>query len=150
MRNGGALVSEARLAWNNERGRASEIIPGLGLHEVTGCRERAVQMTGTGRTELRWTANDVAGLHDGDRLPGTLYEETLEPVGPNARVVARFANGDPAAVVSSFGRGKTLTLGSYVGVAYEHRRDDTARRFFDGLLDWAGVARPDPRYGWRR
>ena len=80
--------------------------------------------------------------HDGDRLPGTLYEETLEPVGANARVVARLANGDPAAVVSSFGRGKTLTLGSYIGVAYEHRREDTARRFFDGLLDWAGVARP--------
>jgi beta-galactosidase len=142
VRNGGALVSEARLAWNNERGRASEIIPGLGLHEITGCRESAVQMIPTGRTELRWTANDVAGLHDGDRLPGTLYEETLEPLGPSARVVARFANGDPAAVVSSFGRGKTLTLGSYIGVAYEHHRDDAARRFFDSLLDWAGVTRP--------
>jgi hypothetical protein len=57
-------------------------------------------------------------------------------------VVARFANGDPAAVASSFGRGKTLTLGSYIGVAYEHHRDDAARRFFDGLLDWAGVVRP--------
>jgi len=142
VRNGGALVSEARLAWNNERGRASEIIPGLGLHEVTGCREKAVQMTSTGRTELQWIGADVAGLHEGDRLPGTLYEETLEPVGANARVVARFANGDPAAVVSSYGRGKTLTLGSYIGVAYEHRRDATARKFFDGLLDWAGVARP--------
>jgi beta-galactosidase len=142
VRNGGALVSEARLAWNNERGRASEIIPGLGLHEVTRCRERAVQMTPTGRTELRWIADDVAGLHNDDRLPGTLYEETLEPLGPSARVVARFANGDPAAVASSFGRGKTLTLGSYIGVAYEHHRDDAARRFFDGLLDWAGVVRP--------
>ena len=142
VRNGGTLVSEARLAWNNERGRASEIIPGLGLHEVTGCREKAVQMTSTGRTELQWIGTDVAGLHEGDRLPGTLYEETLEPAGANARVVARFANGDPAAVVSSYGRGKTLTLGSYIGVAYEHRRDATAQKFFDGLLDWAGVARP--------
>ena len=51
-------------------------------------------------------------------------------------------SGEPAVVVSSFGRGKTLTLGSYIGVAYEHRRDATAQKFFNGLLDWAGVARP--------
>ena len=142
VRNGGALVTEARLAWNNERGRASEIIPGLGLHEVAGCRETAVQMTPNGRTELLWTANDIAGLREGDKLAGALYEETLEPSGTNARVVAKFANGSPAAVVSTFGRGKTLTLGSYVSVAYEKHRDLTAARFFAGLLDWAGVARP--------
>lgn len=142
VRSGGTLVAEARLAWNNERGRASEIIPGLGLNEVTGCRERAVQMTPSGRTELRWIANDIAGLHEGDRLPGTLYEETLEPVGAQARVVARFANGDPAAVISTFGRGKTLTVGSYVGVAFENRRDATIQKLFNGLLDWAGVTRP--------
>jgi beta-galactosidase len=142
VRNGGTLVSEARLAWNNERGRASEIIPGLGLDQVTGCRERAVQMTPTGRTELRWTANDIAGLKEGDPLPGTLYEETLEPSGSNARVAARFANGAPAAVISTFGRGKTLTLGSYIGVSYEHQQSAAAERLFNGLLDWAGVTRP--------
>jgi beta-galactosidase len=142
VRNGGTLVAEARLAWNNELGRASEIIPGLGLHEVTGCRERAVQMTPSGRTELRWTANDIAGLKEGDRLPGVLYEETLEPAGPHARVVARFANGQPAAIASTFGSGKTLTLGSYLGVAYQNRHDAVAQKFFGGLLDWAGVTRP--------
>jgi beta-galactosidase len=141
VRQGGALVAEARLAWNNERGRASEIIPGLGLHAVTGCREAAVHMTPNGRTELRWIADDIAGLREGDRLPGTLYEETLEPA-PGARVVARFANGDPAGVVANFGSGKSLTLGSYLGVAYEHHRDATAQKFFAGLLDWAGVSRP--------
>jgi beta-galactosidase len=142
VRNGGALVTEARLAWNNERGRASEIIPGLGLHEVAGCRETAVQMTPGGRTELLWTANDIASLREGDKLAGALYEETLEPSGANARVVAKFANGGPAAVESTFGRGKMLTLGSYISVAYEKHRDLTAARFFAGLLDWAGVTRP--------
>jgi beta-galactosidase len=142
VRNGGALVSEARLAWNNERGRASEIIPGLGLHEVAGCREKANQMTLTGRTELQWISSDIPGLHEGDTLPGTLYEETLDPVGTTAHVVARFATGAPAAVMSTFGRGKTLTLGSFIGVAYEHRRDATTQKFFEGLLDWAGITPP--------
>ena len=35
VREGGALVAEARLAWTNERGRASERIPGIGLRRLT-------------------------------------------------------------------------------------------------------------------
>ena len=142
VRGGGALVSEARLAWNNERGRASEIIPGLGLHEVAGCRERSVHMTPSGRTELRWIGDEIPGLRDGDKLSARLYEEVLEPIGASAHVVARFANGDPAAVISRFGRGKALTLGSYIGVAFEHQHDAGTQKFFEGLLDWAGVTRP--------
>ena len=53
----------------------------------------------------------LPGLKPGDVLPGRWYEETLEPSGPDARVVARFAGGAPAAVVSAFGRGKALMLG---------------------------------------
>ncbi|HWQ53660.1 MAG TPA: beta-galactosidase [Bryobacteraceae bacterium] len=142
VRDGGTLVSEARLAWNNERGRASETIPGLGLFEVTGCRETAVQSVPGLKTELQWATDAIPGLKAGDRIPGRLYEETLEPSGPQAQVAARFPNGAPAAVISTFGRGKTLTLGSYVAVAYETERNTAAERFFAGLLDWAGVARP--------
>ena len=142
VRDGGALVAEARLAWNNERGRASETIPGLGLFEVTGCRETAVQSVAGLRTELRWEIEDIPGVKPGDRLPGRLYEETLEPAVPRARVAARFPGGAPAAVLSTFGRGRTLALGSYLAVAYEAQRDAAAERFFAGLLDWAGVERP--------
>lgn len=142
VRNGGALVAEARLGWNNERGWAAEIIPGMGLHEVMGCRESAVQTIPGLRTELEWAAADLAGLQPGDRLPGRLYEETLEPLAPEARVVAQFSGGAPAAVMSSFGRGKTLMLGSYLGAAYESQREPALQRFFAALLDWAGIERP--------
>ena len=40
---GGTLVAEARLGWSNERGNASDRIPGMGLWELMGCRETAVQ-----------------------------------------------------------------------------------------------------------
>lgn len=142
VRAGGALVAEARLGWNNERGWASEIIPGLGLHRVMGCRESAVQTVAGLRTELHWTGTEIPGVKPGDRLPGRLYEETLEPILPNGRVVAKFASGAPAAVVSTFGRGKTLMLGSYLGAAYEGQPEPAAQRFFAGLLDWVGVERP--------
>ena len=52
VRNGGALMTEARLAWNDERGYAKEIIPGFELHLITGCREASVQQTASGKAEM--------------------------------------------------------------------------------------------------
>jgi beta-galactosidase len=137
---GGALVSEARLAWNNERGHAAETIPGLGLSALTGCRETAVQSVQGLRTELTWSVDEI--LKPGVKLPARLYEETLEPTRAGARVAARFAGGAPAAVLARAGKGRTLTLGSYLAVAYEQQRDTVLQQFFAGLLDWAGVERP--------
>jgi beta-galactosidase len=146
---GGVLVAEARPAWNDEGGRAAAIVPGLGLNEVLGCRETAIQTGVGGKTTLLWTDDGMTQIRSGDALPARWYEETLEPTTPAARIVARFGvandtgtTGAGAAVMSVFGRGKTLTLGSYVSAAYQSRPDDTVRRFYGGLLDWAGVERP--------
>ncbi|MBP1606512.1 MAG: Beta-galactosidase [Acidobacteria bacterium] len=136
---GGALVAEARLAWSNERGYAAERVPGLGLWEVMGAREVAVQTAPGGRTELTWTSADIPGFGAGTVLRGRWYEETLEPIGPDARVVARFGSGSPAAVLSSHGRGQTLLLGSYVSAAHQSSPTPEGERFFAGLLAWAGV-----------
>ncbi len=138
VRNGGALVSEARLGWNDERGTASPVIPGLGLSEVMGCRETAVQTGAAGRTSLEWKPGEFTA----EPVPGRWFEETLEPLGPQARVAATFPSGAAAAVVSTFGRGKTLMLGTSIGSAYETRRDAAAERFYRALLQWAGVEAP--------
>ncbi len=142
VKNGGTLVAEARLGWNNEHGTASETIPGMGLFEVMGCRETAVQLGDKGRTTLRWTASALPGMKVGDLIPARWYEETLQPLGPHAQVVAEFPSGAAAAVLSTYGKGKTLMLGSYVGAAFETMRAPIAARFYDSLLDWAGVTRP--------
>jgi len=142
VRSGGTLVAEARLGWNNETGRASPTIPGLGLHEVMGCRETAVQTGKDGRPALVWGPSDLPGLAPGEILPAKWYEETLTPLRPEARVVARFESGEAAAVASTYGRGRTLMLGSYLSAAYADRPSDAVARFYSSLLDWAGVARP--------
>ncbi len=141
VRAGGALVVEARAGWNDERGRAADVIPGLGLAEVVGARETDVRTVEKGQAGLR-AEDALPGLKPGDVLPGRWYEESLEPTAPGASVVARFASGAPAAVVSAHGKGKTLALGSYVSAAYVSQPTEAGRRFFDGLLDWAGVRRP--------
>ena len=141
VRDGGSLVSEARLAWNDERGRATEIIPGLGLHEVCNCRETAIQQSPTGKTEMKM-AVDFANLKSGDTLRGALYEETLEPLNERGKVVARFASGAPAIVSSTYGKGKMLAIGTFLGHAFEADRDTTLERFLNGLVTWAGVVNP--------
>jgi beta-galactosidase len=139
---GGALMAEARLAWNNERGHASERIPGLGLWEVMGAREVAIETPTGGRTSIRWASSDLPGVSAGDVLPARWYKETLEPIGSSARVVARFDDGAAAAVMSTYGKGKTLMLGSYVSASAQSTPTPQAERFFSGLLQWAGVAAP--------
>jgi beta-galactosidase GanA len=139
VENGGVLVAEARLGWNNERGYASDRIPGMGLAEVMGCRETAVQTGRRGRTELHWVNAAIGGTAV---LPARWYEETLEPLRPEARVAARFADGRVAAVISTFGKGRTLMLGSYVSAAYQTTPSDAVAKFYAALLDWAGVQRP--------
>jgi len=144
VRSGGTLMTEARLAWNDERGWAKEVIPGFGLHEVTGCRESAVQQTPSGKTVMEISTRDesIPLLQPGDHLKGAIYEEELEPLSPKARVIARFASGAPAIIASSYGKGKTITVGSFLGSLYESERDPYVAKFFAGLLDWAGVSRP--------
>jgi beta-galactosidase len=127
VRNGGSLVAEARLAWNDERGRAQEIIPGFGLHEVCGCRETSVQMTASGKVDL-------------GEFKGALYQETLEP--SSGHVIAHFADGARAIVTNDFGKGHMMTIGTFIGTAYEADRDETLAKFIRSLLDWAGVQRP--------
>jgi catechol 2,3-dioxygenase-like lactoylglutathione lyase family enzyme len=56
--------------------------------------------------------------------------------------VARFASGAPAAVVSFFGKGRALVLGSFVSAGYVSQPAEATRRFYEGLLGWAGVERP--------
>jgi beta-galactosidase len=144
VRAGGTLMAEARLAWNDERGFAREIIPGFGLHEVCGCRETSVQQTASGKTEIEIVVRDdsVPFLPVGAKVRGAVYEEVLQPISGNARVIGEFPGGGPAIVASVYGRGRMVAVGSFLGMLYESERDERVAKFFAGLLDWAGVSRP--------
>jgi beta-galactosidase len=140
--NGGTLVAEARLAWNNERGYASERVPGLGLSEVMGARETAVETAPNGRTFIGWKGADLPGFAAGSRLPARWYKEVLEPTRTDATVVGEFEDGQAAAVISRFGKGRTLMLGSYVSAAFQSNPTPEAQRFYESVLAWADVQLP--------
>jgi len=129
---GGHLAVEARAGWNNERGRASDVIPGMGLHEVLGCRESAIETVAAGKAVLKWES--------GEEVQGRWYQESLEPLRAEARVVARFGSGAPAAVESRYRKGATLTIGSFVAAG-------APENLFAKLMAWAGVQVQPPVTG---
>src|SRR5436190_1042406 len=134
---GGHAVAEARLAWNDERGFAAEVIPGMGLHEVFGVREKHVWMRREPRLVIADSGPLTAGLHT---LRGALYASTVDVLSKDARVLAT-TDGEPAVVASRYGKGATLFIGSYIGWGNqpEQQRDNT--EFIRRLVDWAGVTK---------
>jgi len=144
VREGGYVLAEARLAWNDDRGYASEIIPGLGLHEVFGVREDEIRM----REDLTLTVTAtkhpaLAGMKAGDLLKGSLHVESLKPLEKaNIEVLARTPQGQPAIVSNSFGKGQAMLAGTYLGMASFPDPDLFNDRFFVNLTDWAKIDRP--------
>ena len=77
-------------------------------------------------------------LDNGDRFKGVLFQETL-----SGHAIAHFADEAQAIVTSEFGKGRMMTIGTFLGTAYETDRDETLGKFIRSLLDWAHV-RPGP------
>lgn len=143
VRDGGTLVAEARCGWVDERGFSSPVIPGGGLDEVFGCREtELLPLAKTSAVTIAAADEALPLLKPGDALDAVFFEEALDVFGPRSRVLATFADGKPAMVASSFGRGKAVLVGSFPGSAYHHFKNPANGKFFAGLADWAGVRKP--------
>ncbi len=136
--NGGTAVAEARLAWNDERGYASSVIPGFGMDQVFGAHETSMQPETEPHLLLQSSAG-LPGMKNGDTIDGASFEEDLQPLA-GASVLARFSDGQPAIVENSFGRGKAVLVGSFVGLAHQEKQDAMTGKFFVSLASAAGVA----------
>ncbi|MGC1872988.1 MAG: beta-galactosidase [Acidobacteriaceae bacterium] len=134
---GGTAVAEARLAWNNARGYASPVIPGFGLDQVFGAHETSIHPEPEPRLVLE-SSTTLPGMKGGDVIDGAAFEEDLQPLA-TATVLAKFSDGQPAIVQNSFGHGKAILAGSFVGLAYQQKQDAVTGKFFVSLAGAAGV-----------
>ena len=151
VRSGGTLISEARPAWNDERGVANERIPGAGLDELFGARESLLQ---SGDSLPIVAERDLEGplaAMAGQTFAGTGFAEHLEVTGKGARVIARFPGdggsaGDPAVVMSQAGNGHAILIGSFLAAAFEAdpEKARASGDFLAALVALAGVG-PDVR-----
>jgi beta-galactosidase GanA len=134
---GGTAVAEARLAWNNEQGYASPVIPGFGLDQVFGARERLIRPVAEPRMIVLPSA-DLPGFEPGDSIPAAAFEEDLQPAA-HAKVLARFTNGGTGIVENNYGKGKAILIGSFAGLAYMRKADPSTGRLLLSLARIAGV-----------
>lgn len=145
VRAGGTAVAEARLAWNDARGFASEVIPGAGLAEVFGAREDMIRPAE--KVQIQTEASlTLPGLPAHTIIPAEAFEEQLSPV-PGANVVARFSDGRPAIVEHDEGKGKAVLIGSFPALAYQNQHDPSLKAFFLSLVEGAGVSSETEVFG---
>lgn len=137
IENGGTAVAEARLAWNDERGFSSDVVPGFGLAEVFGAREKIIRPVEKAKIFVKPSA-DLPGFGTRAAVAGEAFEEELEPLA-DARVLGRFDNGEPALVLKAFGKGKAVLIGSFLAIAYLRQQDASTKRLLLALARGAGV-----------
>lgn len=143
VREGGALVTEARCGWVDEKGVSSPVIPGGGLHEALGCRELMLTpVPKTSAIRIRTADESIPLLAPGDKLDALFFEESFEVFGTKSVVLAEFEDGRPAMVAAPFGKGKAVIVGSFPGSAYYHFKNPNNGKLFAGLADWLKIARP--------
>jgi beta-galactosidase len=136
---GGTLIAEARLGWNDDRGFSQDVIPGFGLDQVFRVREGKLKMEE--RVDIRVEAGDplLGDLKQGDLLAGRGIREELLPY-EGGKVLARFADATPAMTVASFGQGKAVAVGSFLGLANGQERNENNEKFFLGVARSAGIS----------
>ncbi len=136
---GGRLVAEFRPGWSDNRGVCSDMIPGFGLDEVFGCKERWVRQTDNISLKIVNMDPSFPFLSLEDNLKGYEYEEAFSPTTGN--VVAEFSDGNPAIVVNKYGKGEAILTGTLLGASYYKYHDEDVAKVFKGFLKWADVKR---------
>jgi beta-galactosidase len=146
VRGGGTLISEARPAWNDERGAANERIPGGGLDEVFGARERELRSGEAVTFTMERSLDGALAPLSGRVFNGLAFAEHLVVTGGSARVLARFPGdgenpGDPAVVMSPYGSGRAILIGTFPSAAFEQDPDKMrpTGEFLQGVIASTGV-----------
>lgn len=144
VKQGGFVVAEARLAWNDERGFAAQVIPGMGLDEVFGAQETSVKMSD--KVAMKIMPNfhpTMKGFNENDTLKGAYFAESLEPFKNSAaQVLALLDDGTPVIIASKFGNGETILIGTFLGMANHPTSDQKNNQFLMNLLGWTKIVRP--------
>jgi beta-galactosidase len=144
IENGGHVLAEARIGWNDDRGYASEIIPGMGMHDIFGVRENEIRM----RDEINFILTDenhpaIQGFEKGSKLTGSLYNQSLSILGnSDVKILATNEQEQPTIVSTQYGKGESMLVGTYMGMANFQNFNKDNDRFFVNLLDWAKIKKP--------
>jgi len=117
---GGVVIGECYFgAWNAENGHHEKIIPGYDLHKVFQSRQGTVEPAGEDGSVEIIVDKESPYLSKDMKVYGDMVKAQLIPEG--AEVLARFDTGEAAVTIGSYGKGKAVLIGTYLGLVY-HRK----------------------------
>ena len=73
-------------------------------------------------------------------MQGTYFAESVIPLADHSKILARLEDGSPAVVASTYGKGKTLFTGTFLGLSTHQSPNVGNIRFIRNLVDWAAEA----------
>lgn len=130
VRKGGTLVAEGSMAQFDDTMAVSATAPGGGLDDLFGCR----------RADIRTMPRQlIPQLKIGPLAIKTrMHKEILEPLG-DAKVIGKFATGEPAVVENKYGKGRAIYFGTNPFIACAATADPNLIKWLHGIN--AGVRR---------
>jgi len=126
---GGKLISEATPGYFGDRGKVGTVQPNNGLDAVFGATEDEVEFMPDIGDRIRLEFN-------GKPIKGGGFLQSYTPTTGTVR--GKFADGRLAVVENSFGKGKTLLIGTHPGVAYFKDSNADNLAWFADALAWTG------------
>lgn len=117
---GGTVISEPSLAFIETDYYSADVVPGMGLNEVFGCRR---QLMGNCKEK------EIGIQADGLTFKSRFLREVLIPEG--AEVIGNYETGEPAITVNQYGKGRAVYCGSNVFNQYYHSPSTEIREFFE-------------------
>ncbi len=130
---GGTLISEAAPGYFGDRGKVGTVQPHNGLDRVFGAREVDVEFMPDIADRTRFSFDGADGITAGGYLQA--YEPTT------GRLLGSFSDGRKAVVENSFGKGRTLLVGTHPGAAYFRSGTPENLGYFRSVFAWTGKDR---------
>ena len=129
---GGTLISEATPGYFGDRGKVGTVQPHNGLDAVFGAREADVEF-------MPDIGDRIALTLDGKPVKGGGFLQAYALTTGKER--GRFNDGRLAAVENSFGKGRTLLVGTHPGIAYFKTSNAENLAYFANVFEWTGKTR---------
>jgi beta-galactosidase len=132
VENGGTLIAEACPGYFGDRGHVGTVQPNMGLDEVFGAREEDVEFMPDIGDRIHFDL-------DGAAVDGGGFLQSYRLTGGTGR--GHFTDGRLAVVENTYGKGRTLLIGTNPSVAYYRTQGKANGAFFAELLRWSGKKR---------
>ena len=130
VQNGGTLICEGLPAYFGDHGHVGTVQPNFGLDELFGAREKFVEFVPDISEQMTLEVKE-------NKIYGRYFRQDYDLHGGKA--AGQYPNGNTAAVENTFGRGRTLLMGSFPGAGYFLHHAPETKQLFAGFLQYASL-----------